>query len=1211
MKNTIIKKKLFFILIVIITISLVGLYYIDTNIKIQQKKCTNKIQKELNKKIENLDNIIKELIKTSNIHSFQELNKKGFIIIIYRGDSLLNWSDNTIFIPLKYDTSYFSKKFSFYSNGWYFTKNFVFNEYKIIGLIKIKSEYPYTNKYLKNEFQEDFNLSQEIELKDIPGQYNIYDDQGNFLFSIHIKGLTDKTILNSLPLIFYIFILIAFFFIINEIIKKQKSFAISFIFLIVTVIFILSFRIFQTLAKFPSFLYDSYLFNPIIFASSDFLPSLGDLLLNSIIFSSTIILILQVIKKINSGSFLLLSILKIIFITYFFLTIYSIKILILNSSISFELHKLIKLNLLTFIAFFIISIHFITLLYTLFFILKEDYLLTEKSIFVFILLVAISYTGLNVLGFKIDLIYIIFLVTFYLIIAVLRKIFQPDSYTYLVFQLVFISLLSIYCIFHYNDQKEKQNMQIIAENLSHEHDPIAEYLFEEITQRINNDTTFKNILFNLEIPYDEIYRYLRDNYFKGYWIKYNLQFYDCRPTDSIVFKIPEEYNFHCYGYFEKLIEKYGMHLPNSNFYYLKNKSGRINYLGVFKFSDKNGNSEMSIFIELETRQNTELPGYPAILLDENVNRTLYFKDYSYAKYKNGILVSKYGNFSYSYREDYFNCPENQNIFYSKIGKFLHLLYKSDKDTTIVISKPALNVFDIITSFSYLFLFYYIIFLLIYAFYKFRKQKNINLNIKNKIQIALILILIVSLIFTGVGIIFFSIKQQEQKNFEYLSEKLQSIYAELDSKFAFESKIDIDKIFLNNIGINQFIYKLSDVFYTDINLYSVDGVLISTSRPEIFNRKLIGNLMNPEAFYEIVWNAKTEFIHYEKIGKLKYLSAYMPYVNAKGKFLGFINLPYFIKEDIVRKEIMNLLVTISNIYVLLILLTLLISTFLSNTITRNLKLLQERFSKIELLKKHELIEYEGNDEIAGLVNEYNRMVVELQRNAELLAKSEREMAWREMAKQVAHEIKNPLTPMKLNVQYLEKAWKERREDFQNVLNKVTKTLIEQIDNLSKIASEFSNFAKMPQPINEKIDLLEVIDKIQNLYLNQNVNFKIVDEINKPVYIFADKNQILRAFINLVNNGIQSVPEDRNPEIQISFKRVGNIIHIEIKDNGRGIPEELKDKLFIPNFTTKSSGMGLGLAITKNIIELAGGAIDFVSEIDKGTTFIIKLPEFANN
>lgn len=1209
MKNIIIKRKLFAVLLIIISVILVYIYYINTNTKIQQKKFTARIQKELIKKIENLDKVIKLLIKTGNITSFEELNKKGFIIIIYRGDSLLNWSDNSIYIPLKYDTNYFNKRFSFYSNGWYYTKNFVFNGYRIIGLIKIKSEYPYTNKYLKNDFQEDFNLSQEIELKDVPSQYNIYDDKGNFLFSIRIKGLTEKSFLNFYPLIFYIFVLIVFFYFISKITRKQKSFLTSLLLVFIVDILVFSFRIFQVLTKFPSFLYDTYLFNPIIFASSDFLPSLGDLLINSIIFSSIIILILQVFKKINSNRFLLLIIVKAIFITYFFLTIYNVKVLILNSSISFELHKLINLNFLTFIAIFIISIYFMTLLYILFFLLREDFFLTEKSIVIFFLLIAILYIGFNLIGFKIDFIYSIFLVSFYLIIAVLRKIFKADSYTYLVIQLVILSLLSIYCIFYYNDQKERQNMQIIAENLSHEHDPIAEYLFEEITQKISNDSLLKNILFNLDIPYDEIYRYLRDNYFKGYWIKYNLQLYDCRPTDSIVFKIPEEYNFHCYGYFNRLIEKYGMHLPNSNFYYLKNKSGRINYVGVFKFLDKKNNSEMSIFIELETRQNTELPGYPAILLDENINKNLYSKDYSYAKYKNGILISKYGNFSYSYREDYFNCPEDQNIFYTKIGKFLHFIYKSDNETTIVISKPALNVFDIISSFSYLFLFYYIIFLLIYAFYKLR-EKNLDLNIKNKIQLSLILILIIGLIFTGIGIIFFSIKQQEQKNFEYLNEKLQSVYAELDSKFAFESEINVDKIF-NNIGINQFIYKLSEIFYTDINLYSVDGVLISTSRPEIFNRKLIGNLMNPEAFYEIVWNAKTEFIHYEKIGKLKFLSAYMPYVNAKGKFLGFINLPYFIKEDIVRKEIMNLLISISNIYVLLILLTLLISTFLSNTITRNLKLLQERFSKIELLKKHELIEYKGNDEIAGLINEYNRMVVELQRNAELLAKSEREMAWREMAKQVAHEIKNPLTPMKLNVQYLEKAWKERREDFQNVLNKVTKTLIEQIDNLSKIASEFSNFAKMPQPINEKIDPSEIIDKIQDLYSNQNVDFKIINQINEPVYIYADKNQILRAFINLVNNGIQSVPEDRYPEIQIILKKVNNTIHIEIKDNGRGIPDDLKDKLFIPNFTTKSSGMGLGLAITKNIIESVGGSIGFISEMNKGTTFIIKLPVFVNS
>jgi len=1211
MKNIIIKKKLYFTIGLIILIFFGYIYYINSNIEVQERKCAYRIQRILIKKIKELDYIVKEINKTGNISSFKELDKKGLILLIYRGDSLLSWSNNSIYVPLKYDSIFFNKRISFNSNGWFFLKNYAFDDFKVVGIIRIKNEFLYENKYLKNRIHDDFRIKQDVILSEKPDKYNIYDNDGNFLFSIHIKNLVNKSILSYLLLIIYIFLILILFFVIAKLIIIQKSNVIRYLILVFLISIVIILRILQILTKFPALLYDSQLFNPVYFASSDLLPSLGDCLINSIIILCIFVLLLYFNRKYINKKTIVVLFENLLFTFYFFFLIYQIKVLVLNSSISFEFHKLGNLNFLTIIAFFIISIHLFVLMYILNYRFKtQDNLLSEKSILTIILFALMIFLSFNLTGYKIDLIFGLFFIAFYIFFSVLRKIFTPESYTFLVFQLLLLSLLTIYTILYYNNKKEKQNMQIIAENLSYEHDPVAEYLFEEVSSKIQNDSILKNYLFNLNITYDEIYKYLRDNYFSGYWIKYNLLFYDCRPYDSVIFKIPETYKAHCYNYFSILIEKYGMLLPNSNFYYMKNKSGRINYLGVFTFYDKKKNVEMSIFIELETRQNIDLPGYPAILLDENIKRNVYSQDYSYAKYKNGILISKYGDFSYSYHENYFNVLENKNIYFFRNNGFLHLVYKSKNDVTIVISKPILNVFDVILSFSYVFIFFYVLFLVIYAFHKLKEYKVIILTIKNKIQISLILILLISLVFTGLGIVFFSIKQQEKKNFEYLKEKIQSIYAELDSRFAFKTNIKVDDIFFNknnNKEIDQFIYKLSDIFYTDINLYSIDGVLITTSRPEIFNRKLVGNLMNPEAYYEIIWNGKTEFIHYENIGKLKYLSAYIPYINARGKFLGFINLPYFIKEDIVKKEIINLLVTISNVYVILILLALVLSMVLSNTITRNLKMLKDRFSKIELLKKHELIEYKGNDEIAGLVNEYNRMVAELQKNAELLAKTEREMAWREMARQVAHEIKNPLTPMKLNVQYLYKAWKEKREDFDDVLKKVTEILIEQIDNLSRIASEFSNFAKMPQPINEKVNLEDILQKVMDLYSNQNVEIIKKIETELPIYLFVDKDQILRAFINLINNGIQSVPDDKYPRIEITIKRFEDKIKIEISDNGKGIPDDLKDKLFIPNFTTKSSGMGLGLAITKNIIESAGGSISFVSGINKGTTFIIILPE----
>jgi two-component system nitrogen regulation sensor histidine kinase NtrY len=225
---------------------------------------------------------------------------------------------------------------------------------------------------------------------------------------------------------------------------------------------------------------------------------------------------------------------------------------------------------------------------------------------------------------------------------------------------------------------------------------------------------------------------------------------------------------------------------------------------------------------------------------------------------------------------------------------------------------------------------------------------------------------------------------------------------------------------------------------------------------------------------------------------------------------------------------------------------------------------------------------------------------------MLSRSERESAWREMAKQIAHEIKNPLTPMRLSVQHLLRSWKDNKENFDEYLEKVTRTLIEQIDNLSFIASEFSNFAKMPKAFNEEINIVEKIRSTLTLFANtENVDF-IFEHESEHIMVYADKEQLSRVFINLLKNAIQAIPDARQGKVGISLVLNGKMVRVSITDNGKGIPEELQNKLFTPSFTTKSSGMGLGLSIVKNIIESFGGNITFKTKVNHGTTFIFELP-----
>ncbi|MCB9013573.1 MAG: GHKL domain-containing protein [Bacteroidales bacterium] len=393
------------------------------------------------------------------------------------------------------------------------------------------------------------------------------------------------------------------------------------------------------------------------------------------------------------------------------------------------------------------------------------------------------------------------------------------------------------------------------------------------------------------------------------------------------------------------------------------------------------------------------------------------------------------------------------------------------------------------------------------------------------------------------------------------------------------------------------------------MYDANGLLLGTSRPEIIQNNLVAARMNSEAYLEMIINSRSEYIHKENIGGLEYLSAYVPFVNSENKLLAYLNLPYFTRQDELTSEITNLVVAIINILVLMSLLSFTIAVFLSNKLTHPLRLLQESFARISLDSKNEKINYSARDEIGSLVSEYNKMVDQLALSAELLAKSERESAWREMAKQIAHEIKNPLTPMRLSIQHLQRSIHDKKENWEEQFDRLSKMLIEEIDGLSAIATEFSSFAKMPVAKNEIFDLVQKLKDSCRLFENTQ-NLKIEIDFNgiEKVNILADKEQIARVFMNLIKNGIQAMLDNKEGVLNVSLERKKNTAIIRFRDHGKGIPEDIRDKLFQPNFTTKSAGMGMGLAIVQSIVNNAGGKIYYETELNKGSVFIVELPVY---
>jgi len=473
--------------------------------------------------------------------------------------------------------------------------------------------------------------------------------------------------------------------------------------------------------------------------------------------------------------------------------------------------------------------------------------------------------------------------------------------------------------------------------------------------------------------------------------------------------------------------------------------------------------------------------------------------------------------------------------------------------------------------------------------------------------AFIGVFLISFALIGTVFIKFAISEYKTRHYSNIREKLNSIYVELENRISTEEQLSSGINNINDSYLNEVLIRLSNSFNTDINLYDLNGYLISTSRPEIYLRNLTSRRMNDVAFLNLDNFKRSEFFQNEKIGSLEYISAYTPFYNAQNKLLVYLNLPYFRMQSALAREVSNMIVAVINFTLLLIVITMGLAVFISSRLTAPLTMLESGLASVELGKKIKHLSYKSNDEVGDLVKQYNRMVDELDESAKKLADSEREYAWREMAKQIAHEIKNPLTPMKLNVQHLYKSWKDGVHDFENRLERFTKSQIEYIDNLSSIASEFSSFAKMQAANPTRVNLATQIRTTIELFKDTaNTTFKLTCSHDTGIYVNADKEHINGIFSNLIQNSIQAIPPGRKGLIHVNLEINDRKVIVSVADNGTGIPESIRKKMFTPNFTTKSSGTGLGLSIVKKYVENAFGSIWFESETDKGSVFYVEFP-----
>lgn len=1188
-----------------------------------QKIFTQKEQ-TLRQHIDLLEECLQEPVSDPCFLHFQEkyapgLNKHGLYLFIYVNDTLEYWSSNDVVVPGTYSSSEFDKPYVSLGNIRYTTaKHASFvkkrDNYILVGLALIKDVYVYENKYLKTAFQKDFGLPAKLKIssEQVDG-YPITDSEGRFVWSLIFDSASSYQFQIYIPALFYLLAIIVFLLLLDSIFGIIHTDIHRNLYFPTLALILTNVRYVMQQWQIPEVFYKLNIFMPVHFASTWF-PSFGELCLWCIFISFFVFELYRFLRvplfyQHRWKYFVYFSLLFIIVIVGFFAISILLKNIFINSSDIFESSdRTTLLNKFSVLGYMVIMLFFTSFCLLLDKTLQwcRQEMTFYQFLIVYVIFLSLVIIGWSMSGLSVSLVSVFFLSVMVFITGALRlrrtAKFKYSHYTLLVF--IFALYTSI-CFNQYNNEKYEDKKKILITNLVSQHDLIAEFLLKDISERIRSDTIALADIAYRDFPVTtEVLNYLKSQYFySSYWNRYKFQCYVCDIGGNV--NVSGRTN-NCVSHFKYMTDNMGVQLPRSQFWYIDRPYDVSSYLGWFR-EKKEGEAPLQIFIELWPNNVPDEIGYPELLLDDRQVNDNSLKGYSFAKYFKNRRMTQYGDYRYNLKGDIFQT--NQSDYHTVYADGMeHLVYRPDENNVIVLSSYSPGMGDLIINFSYIFIFFFIVIsIALLIFYLPAIRRGFQWNFRNKFQYSMIIIMLVLFAIIGIFSIKYVNRQYRNKNIDIVNEKMRAIHKELLSAMLFrenmEEKEGTDKEVYTNLLIDY-----QRLFYTDINLFDVNGQLIATSLPDIFDKGLMGRQINPNAYIKLAYGQHASIMEHEEIGGLHYISAYESLVDNENQVIAFLNLPHFTQQGTLTEEISNAIMTLLNFYIVIILLTVIVSVVMSNQITQPLMMLQEKFRNIKLGEKNEPIHYKSHDEVGGLVKEYNRAIEELARSASRLARSERESAWREMAKQIAHEINNPLTPMKLSIQHLKRAYDNKSVRFDQYMEKISRSLVEQIDTLSGIATEFSNFAKMPVAHNERLDLIDKINSVTPLFaIDENkrafhTNFHGL----KQAVIFADKEQMSRVFINLFKNAFQAIPKNRQAKIDIDVLKFNRIIWVRIKDNGAGIPEEMQERIFRPNFTTKSSGMGIGLSIVRNIIESAGGTINFKTQQGEGTTFIISLP-----
>ncbi len=1220
------------------TISFIFINYWNYNASPQKVK--SKLELHLSKQEANLHELLSDTsLLAALINEKAEdpvktlITKESFGLFIYVSDKngvpvLKYWNTNHMYVTSdelhQPDSSYFTVK----QNGDFelVKRTLAFNKQTIttLAVLPIRWSYFIENKYLRSDFAGYPDLDKQYEINFDPDAIPVRNSAGTEIFSIKLKPGRSFIAYDSVTIVLRVIAVILLLIFFNSAAQELVAgigFRNGFLFL-VSVVFLV--RLIAYRFNFPFDYSKLHLFDPSIYASNYLHPSLGDLLVNSILlfwivsfykfhtdhqnwFKTPIPAPVR-----NYGGLAILTIVCLLLAGI-------IKSLVQDSKISLDVTSVSSLTIFSGICFIILCFLVLSFYHFSQIVVKPS---VDHDIPLYHQMLAVAITGfLYLLAFvsladtAVDLVILGWLII-YLVLLNMRKsdlgipLLQSSIFIFW----VMLFALSISAIVMYqNKVVEFAQRKKIAEQLAIQTDPSGESLLNIAANNFNNHFLLSNF-HRLESEYSN--KFIKDSLinqnFSGYLNKYDTRIY---TFDSLYHPLYNE-DSTSYAAIKTIVLNQAKPTAIEGLYSYDNATNGFSYL-YQKVISQGKRTLGYLFVTIKSRRYKSEALYPELFNQSQDISTDLNTSYAYAIYNKGKLINHFNNYNFPSKLTKAEIP-GLEFTYKKVPGYNELWYNNGGNKEVVVVKKRAWFTEFVTFFAYLFCaFLCIIFLfhvcsiLIKARFRWEAIKGIFLlNIRSQIQATIIFLSVFSFLVIGVSTISFFILRFNNNNEEKLSKSIQVMANEINNKVNAQLIFD-DVINAHNISITsdleRTISDISDLHNVDINFYDVNGNLKISTQPYIYNKRLLSDKMEPVAFHQMHTEHSIRYIQSEKIGSFDYLSIYVPLTDDDGVKYAYLNIPYLNSKNELDQEISGFLVTLINLNAFIFLIAGVIAFFLTSRITASFSLIGDKMRQMNLGRINEEIRWKSNDELGMLVGEYNKMVKKLELSARALAQSEREGAWREMARQVAHEIKNPLTPMKLSIQYLQKAIQNGAPNVKELSANMAITLIEQIDQLSKIAGDFSQFANIGNARMEQLDIMEILASLLRLY-QSNPRVQISWERPRERYmVYSDKTQMSRLFTNLLQNAVEASEDpDAIVKINISQQVEGEQLLIAVQDHSGGVPAALRDDIFKPNFTTKSSGTGLGLAICKGIVENANGQIWFETTEGVGSTFYVQLP-----